>query len=182
MRILIVTEKAGKNPHWLDGGASLLSTMKCQDASWDVMQFGDMNSHMADKVFAYPHQTANRFQRRIKNAPFVATKVCEAAPGYDCIIFVHVAMLFGISRVNLPARIRLICMPMFLTPSYVLGGEDAPLSALCCHELLSHLNRYSEDELQWQRNRCLHEGLSARPLRRVCKCPVNFRGSFLPHD
>lgn len=126
MRILIVTEKAGKNPHWLDGGASLLSTMKCQDASWDVMQFGDMNSHMADKVFAYPHQTANRFQRRIKNAPFVATKVCEAAPGYDCIIFVHVAMLFGISRVNLPARIRLICMPMFLTPSYVLGGEDVP--------------------------------------------------------
>lgn len=127
MRILIVTEKASLEPNLLDGGASLLASLKkTQGAQISIMQFGHTKSCEEKMIFRYPAHSSNRFIDRVNNASFIAHQVHRVAKDFECIIFIHVSMAFHVRRKKLPVSSMVFCLPMFLTPSYQLSQLDVP--------------------------------------------------------
>lgn len=127
MRVLVVTEKASSNSTVLDGGASLLSTLRKNFAdALAIMQFGPASDTYATWSYAYPKVAGDRFSMRIAHADFIAQRVYQVAEAFDHIIFIHVSMHFGIKSTALPTHVTTWSMPMFLTPSYVLSNEEVP--------------------------------------------------------
>ena len=127
MRVLVVTEKSSSNSTLLDGGASLLRTLRQIFAdALAVLQFGPASDTHATWSYAYPKIAGDRFSMRIAHADFIAQRVCQVAEAFDHIIFIHVSMHFGITPTTLPTHVTTWSMPMFLTPSYALSNEEVP--------------------------------------------------------
>ena len=118
---LIITEKNTTQSDLKDGGYSLLKTLKRSLPNYDIMSFnfkGDENE------FTYPIYESNKFERRLKNANFIQSKICEVAENYKTIIFIHISMCFGFSKK--PSDVEFVLFPMFLTPSYKFSGHVIP--------------------------------------------------------
>lgn len=127
MNILLVTEKCGSSKNQRDGGARLVETFKLAfGASLNIMQFGSESDSSARWHFKYPINLPNRFENRIANADFIARKLKPVVQNFTHIIFVHISMQFGITKLFLPKKISVWTFPMFLTPSYVASGESVP--------------------------------------------------------
>lgn len=127
MKVLVVTEKASVHGTVLDGGASLLGTLRrVFSNTLSVMQFGNAKDTCTTWSYTYPSTTSNRFNARIANADFVAQHVYEVAVNFDHIIFIHVSMHFGIVPTKLPVHVTTWSMPMLLTPSYRLSNIAVP--------------------------------------------------------
>jgi glycosyltransferase involved in cell wall biosynthesis len=127
MRILLVTEKFEPDNTQRDGGSRLVKTLQCAfGTSLQIMQFGAKGGLTATWHFAYPHHVINRFERRLANANFIAQQIKSVAQDFTHIIFIHISMQFGLTRIELSKDIQIITFPMFLTASYRLSGEQVP--------------------------------------------------------
>jgi glycosyltransferase involved in cell wall biosynthesis len=127
MKILLVTEKCSPHETQRDGGARLVDTLR--QAFGDVlsiMQFGPQTDTTATWHFGYPSDLANRFERRIINADFIAKQVKAVEKNFTHIIFVHVSMQFGIVNLPLSEKTQVWTFPMFLSTSYIVSGENVP--------------------------------------------------------
>jgi glycosyltransferase involved in cell wall biosynthesis len=130
--ILLVTEKCNPDNFQRDGGARLVATLKkVFNSSLKIMQFGSQIGDEADWHFRYPSDLANRFDRRIANAEFIAQKVKSVESHsidviFTDVIFVHVSMQFGLTKVPLSKGVRIWTLPMFLSSSYELSAEAVP--------------------------------------------------------
>ena len=90
------------------------------------MQFGSKSNSDATWSFDYPIDLANRFEKRIANAKFIAKQIKKVEKGFTHIFFVHISMQFGIIDIELKKNIIIWTFPMFLTPSYQASGELIP--------------------------------------------------------
>ena len=127
MKILLVTEKCSRSTTERDGGARLVETI--QTAVGDalsIMQFGAEADPSAKWHFNYPSNQANRFERRLDNANFIAEHIKMVESHFTHVIFVHVSMQFGIIDAPLRHDLQIWTFPMFLTPSYQASGEMVP--------------------------------------------------------
>lgn len=127
MKILLVTEKCSLDEAEKDGGARLVETLqKAFQENLSIMQFGPKADPSATWHFNYPFDLANRFERRIANADFIAEKVKSAQHNFTHVIFIHISMQFGLLKYPLQEDIQIWTFPMFLTPSYIASGEVVP--------------------------------------------------------
>lgn len=127
MKILLVTEKYCPDPVQRDGGARLVNTLKdAFGTAMQIMQFGPVAEGIPAWRFDYPVNLENRFERRLASSYFIAEKVKAVEQRFTHIIFIHVSMQFGIVNLPLSSGIIIWTFPMFLTPSYVAGGEKVP--------------------------------------------------------
>lgn len=127
MKILLVTEKCSQNENERDGGARLVETIqKALGGSLSIMQFGPTADPSATWHFDYPSNIANRFERRLMNASFIAEQVKCVEKSFTHVIFIHVSMQFGFIDIPLHEDIDIWTFPMFLTPSYRASGETVP--------------------------------------------------------
>lgn len=125
MKILVVTEKCGPQEAERDGGARLVETLRhAFGSNLKIMQFGQEAHSSSSWHFKYPYLHANRFERRVVNGPFIASKVREVADNFTHIFFIHISMQFG--WVQFPPDFEIWTFPMFLTPSYIASGEIVP--------------------------------------------------------
>ena len=129
MRLLLVTEKFDAEPEQRDGGARLVASLvRAFGGDMDVLQFDLAHDPPRPPSVwrrRYPHHHPDRFERRLRNADFVAEQVRTLAPQYSHVLFVHVSMQFGFAEAPLEGP-RVWTFPMFLTPSYKASGEGAP--------------------------------------------------------
>lgn len=129
MRMLVVTEKCSPEPSQRDGGARLVESLRMSlGSSLCIMQFGQEGGAHATWRFDYPFWVADRFERRLANAPFVAEKVKEVEKEFTHVLFIHISMQFGLTALPLKQEMEIWTFPMFLTPSYRLSGENVPQS------------------------------------------------------
>ncbi len=127
MRILLVTEKFEPDNTQRDGGSRLVKTLQhAFGTSLQIMQFGASGGPTATWHFAYPYYSINRFEQRLANADFIAQRIKSVAQDFTHIIFIHISMQFGLTRIELSQDIQIITFPMFLTASYRLSGEQVP--------------------------------------------------------
>lgn len=129
MRLLLVTEKFDAAPDQRDGGARLVASLvRAFGEDMDVLQF-DLAHEPPRPPSAwrrrYPHHHPDRFERRLRNAAFIAEQVRVLSPRYSHVLFVHVSMQFGFAEAPLEGP-RVWTCPMFLTPSYEASGEPVP--------------------------------------------------------
>lgn len=127
MKILLITEKCSQSQTERDGGARLVETLQNGFAdSLSIMQFGPKADSTAKWHFDYPSNQANRFERRLENASFIAQQIKLVENHFTHVIFVHISMQFGIADMPLREDIQVWTFPMFLTPSYRASGERVP--------------------------------------------------------
>ena len=127
MKILLVTEKFSPDKNQQDGGARLIETLKQGLGNkLAIMQFGGKIGSSANWSFDYPINSDNRFEKRIANAEFIAKQVKSIEKQFTHIIFVHISMQFGFTKILLHDKIETWTFPMFLTPSYEISGENVP--------------------------------------------------------
>lgn len=158
MKILLVTEKCSQSVAERDGGARVVETMqRVFGNSLSIMQFGAKGDLSATWCFNYPYHLADRFERRLVNASFIAEQVKAVEESFTHVVFIHVSMQFGLTHLPLRKEIQVWTFPMFLTPSYVLSGEIVPesyveaehLTLACSKNILtpSHLEKRQLIEL-----------------------------------
>jgi glycosyltransferase involved in cell wall biosynthesis len=122
-KFLIVTEKHAPSAHQRDGGARVVqSLLKSLGENATILQFSDDAMDVGLERLRYPHQHADRFQRRLLNAEWVATQVSLAARDVTDVVFVHISMCFGSRKDNLAGK-RVWLLPMLMGLSYRQSGE-----------------------------------------------------------
>lgn len=127
MKILLVTEKHEPKSSERDGGARVVNTLeKTFGNALSIMQFGSKSNSIATWSFDYPVDLANRFEKRIANAKFIAKQIKKVEKDFTHIFFVHISMQFSIIDMELKKNIIIWTFPMFLTPSYQASGELIP--------------------------------------------------------
>lgn len=125
MKFLIVTEKCSQTASERDGGARLVESLRqALGASVEIMQFGPQAEPSALWHFDYPHHSADRFERRVANALFIAEQIRAVQDHFTHILFIHICMQFGIAHCPLRPDLEIWTFPMFLTPSYRASGES----------------------------------------------------------
>lgn len=127
MDILLVTEKFNPATTLRDGGARLVETLlKALGKHITVMQFSTDSHNPVQYHFEYPNKSANRFERRLANANFIANHVKAVEHRFTHFIFIHISMQFGLFAQPLSSEKIVWTFPMFLTPSYEASGENIP--------------------------------------------------------
>jgi len=127
VNILLVTEKCSQNEAERDGGARLVESLqRAFKGSLSIMQFGPKPDPSSTWHFDYPFPCANRFERRLANASFIAQQVKAVENAFTHVIYIHLSMQFGLADLSLNENISIWTFPMFLTPSYAASGETVP--------------------------------------------------------
>ncbi len=126
---LLVTEKCGPQESQRDGGARLVASLqRALGSNLKIMQFGPQADPSSTWHFKYPYHHANRFERRLANAEFILTQVKAVENLFTHVVFSHVSMQFGLTKIPLHEDITIWTFPMFMTPSYQASGELVPNS------------------------------------------------------
>jgi len=127
MNVLLITDKFSQNNNFKDGGTRVVkSLLKAFNNNISVMQFGGEQNSLANWHFDYKVSIPNRFEHRIANAYYIAEKVKMVEHNFTHLIFLHIAMQFGFSKLNFEKSTEVWTFPMFLSPSYEASGEVIP--------------------------------------------------------
>lgn len=163
---LLITEKSSPACQARDGGFQLVETLKSAlGGQLHILQFGETQSSSSDTTnYCYPHHVADRFERRMLNADFIAQRVFEHGADYTIVIFAHISMQFGFRKPFDWKQTTIWTFPMFLTESYRLSGERVPIYYTQQEQLVLSTTDRLLTPSHFEKQQLLNRGVSNRKI------------------
>lgn len=136
-KVLLFTGKFPSSGKDIDGGSimigSLINALK-NKVVLDVVFTRTFNTLYAqiegvNNIWfeTYKNRIENKFLRRLINENQLFDCLKNKIKDYDLVIITHCSKAFGVEKLSIEERRKIILFPMYLSPSYIRSGEKPPI-------------------------------------------------------